>query len=95
MSSEQDEIARLQAARQAHREDVGLASAAGDKETYGTGTPRSAYVDSLPAGSPADDDAPARTRANPLDAFSAPQHLLDEFADDSFDPLADLSLIHI
>lgn len=89
MSSEQDEIARLQAARQAHREDVGLASAAGDKETYGTGTPRSAYVDSLPAGSPADDDAPARTRANPLDAFSAPQHLLDEFADDSFDPLAD------
>ena len=66
MSSEQDEIARLQAARQAHREDVGFASAAGDKETYGTGTPRSAYVDSLPAGSPADDDAPARTRANPL-----------------------------
>lgn len=28
-------------------------------------------------------------RVNPLDAFTAPQHLLNEFADDSYDPLAE------
>ncbi|WFC95642.1 U2 snRNP component prp10 [Malassezia brasiliensis] len=28
-------------------------------------------------------------RANPLDQFTAPQHLLDEFADDAYDPLAE------
>ena len=35
-----------------------------------------------------DGDAHERPQ-NPLDAFNAPQHLLDEFADDSFDPLAE------
>ena len=28
-------------------------------------------------------------RANVLDQYTAPQHLLDEFADDAYDPLAE------
>ena len=45
---------------------------------------RAAYASSLPFG---DDDEPMQT--NPLDQFTAPQHLLNEFADDSFDPMAE------
>ena len=46
----------------------------------------SKYVDSLAVGTHEDG---AEGPQNPLDAFNAPQHLLDEFVDDSFDPLAE------
>lgn len=92
-----DENLHTQGARQGNKGDIGFGSTKGDEETYGARIARSSYVDSLPtdrathygdAGDD-DDDEDAHRRANPLDAFSAPQHLLHEFADDSFDPLAD------
>lgn len=92
-SQELEEIQRLQASRQASKRGLGFASQQGDKDVYGSGASKSSYVDALPmsVGQNDDDDDgdDAPRRVNPLDAFSAPQHLLHEFADDSFDPLAE------
>lgn len=78
-------------ARVSGAQGIGFASRDEDKEVYGGGASRAAYVDSIPAHDDGDDDGGSArgARANPLDAFSAPQHLLNEFADDSFDPLAE------
>ena len=91
MSSEElDEIQRLRAARASGRQGIGLGSNQEDRDIYGSGASRSSYVDSLPTGpdNDADDDDEPR-RSTPLDAVTAPQHLLHEFADDSYDPLAE------
>ena len=90
MSSEElDEIQRLRAARASGRQGIGLGSNQEDRDIYGSGASRSSYVDSLPTGPDDDDDDDEPRRSNPLDAFTAPQHLLHEFADDSYDPLAE------
>ena len=96
MSNEElDEIQRLRASRpSALRSGIGLASNQEDKDIYGSGSSRSNYVESIPVrrgdvDNDASDDDEQPRRANPLDAFTAPQHLLNEFADDSFDPLAE------
>ena len=96
MSSEElDEIQRLRAARASGRQGIGLGSNQEDRDIYGSGASRSSYVDSLPTGPDDDDDDDEPRRSNPLDAFTAPQHLLHEFADDSYDPLAAVSYTHL
>ena len=82
------------------RDKIAVGKAGGyDQDVYGS-TSKSEYLNELPAGpsngrggysdddDDDDDDAPhGGRRANPLDAYSAPQHLLHEFADDDEDPL--------
>ncbi|WFD00902.1 U2 snRNP component prp10 [Malassezia yamatoensis] len=51
------------------------------------GSSRSEYLAALP--DTRDDSDSEESRMNPLDQFTAPQHLLNEFADDSFDPMAE------
>ncbi|PKI83614.1 U2 snRNP component prp10 [Malassezia vespertilionis] len=91
MSSEMeaDEIRRLQADRKARQ-----FAPAGDGEredvVLDLRPRRTEYVASLPVG----DEDDHVERANPLDAFSAPQHLLNEFSDDSYDPLAERAASH-
>ena len=105
MTSEEDEIKQLQAARKSAEQvvtaatthdKVALGSKAGgfDQDVYG-GRKKSNYVTELPAmdvdGSDDSDEETGGRRKNPLDAFSAPKHLLNEFADESEDPLEDRS----
>ena len=85
MSSEElDEIQRLRAARASGRQGIGLGSNQEDRDIYGSGASRSSYVDSLPTG-PDDDDDDEPRRSNPLDAFTAPQHLLQEMQEKGAD----------
>ncbi|KAN0064703.1 U2 snRNP component prp10 [Thecaphora frezii] len=104
MADEADEIRRLQEARKAAaagaiRDKIALGKAGGyDQDIYG-GVKKSDYVRELPMdvgpGGGDDDDhddddgSGGARRANPLDAYSAPQHLLHEFADHDEDPLKD------
>jgi splicing factor 3B subunit 1 len=105
MASEEDEIRQLQAARKSAdkavvaavtHDKVALGSKAGgyDEDVYGSSRKKSNYVTELPAmdvDDSDDSDGESSKRKNPLDAFSAPQHLLNEFADDNEDPLQDRS----
>ncbi|EST08416.1 Splicing factor 3B subunit 1 [Kalmanozyma brasiliensis GHG001] len=96
MTEEADEIRRLQEARNASatKNKVAVGKLGGyDQDIYGAGK-RSDYVRELPMDAASDDsgsdnDSGPSTgrRANPLDAYSAPQHLLHEFADEDLDPL--------
>lgn len=92
MVEESEEIKQLQAARKASAESQGIAlgKAGGfDKDMYG-GRKKSDYVAELPSvEDDASDDEDEQKRSNPLDAFSAPKHLLHEFANDEEDPLQD------
>ncbi|KDN42069.1 putative splicing factor 3b subunit 1 [Tilletiaria anomala UBC 951] len=101
MTEEADEIKSLQAARQRAAangvsDKLSFGKAGGyDQGIYGSGSKRSDYVRELPMDGDGvieddgeDDDAGARP-ANPLDAFTAPQHLLNEFANHEEDPLQD------
>lgn len=85
-ANELEEIRRLQAARRVQQDGMSASDAPED----GPRGKRAQYVDSLPpAPGGGDEDDVAGTRRNPLDAFTAPQHLLNEYADDSYDPLAE------
>ena len=96
MAEEADEIRRLQEARNASatKGKVAVGKLGGyDQDIYGAGK-RSDYVRELPMDANSDDsgsdngDGPSNgRRSNPLDAYSAPQHLLHEFADEDHDPL--------
>ncbi|KAJ9478959.1 U2 snRNP component HSH155 [Pseudozyma hubeiensis] len=96
MTEEADEIRRLQQARNASavKDKVAVGKLGGyDQDIYGAGK-RSDYVRELPMDADSDDsgsdrdDGPSNGRkSNPLDAYSAPQHLLHEFADEDHDPL--------
>lgn len=99
MVSETDEIRQLQAARKAElavkaattHDKIALGKAGGfDQDVYG-GRRKGDYVTELPAvdGDDGSDESDDDRRKNPLDDFSAPKHLLHEFADDNEDPLAD------
>ncbi|PWN97318.1 ARM repeat-containing protein [Tilletiopsis washingtonensis] len=103
---EAEQIRELQAARTAlgakDKAAFGKAGAYGADETYGGGRKKSDYLTELPAssggaGGDSDDDdddeggSSSRRRRNPLDAFSAPVHLLNEFANDDDDPMEDRS----
>lgn len=76
---------------------LGSKSSGYDEDVYGSGRKRSNYVTELPAmdmdesDDSDDEEGGGGKRRNPLDAFSAPKHLLNEFADDSEDPLQDRS----
>lgn len=99
MVSESDEIKQLQAARKAEQvvkaatthDKVALGAGRGyDDDVYG-GRKKSDYVTELPAvdrDMDSDDEDSGTRRQNPLDAFSAPAHLLNEFANEDEDPLA-------
>ena len=97
MSNEADEIKALQAARaraaaNGVSDKLGFGNAASfDKEIYGSGSKRSDYVRELPmdvdGGRDDDNDEEESRVANPLDAYTAPQHLLNEFANEDEDPL--------
>ncbi len=100
MSDEAQQIKELQAAR-ARGAANGLNDKAEfgkggsyDKDIYGAGSKRSDYVKELPmditGGDDEEDDFDGQSgrKANPLDAFTAPQHLLNEFVNDDEDPLA-------
>lgn len=96
MTEEADEIRRLQEARNtsATKNKVAVGKLGGyDQEIYGGGR-KSDYVRELPmddrsddSGSDNDDGPSNGRRTNPLDAYSAPQHLLHEFANEDEDPL--------
>lgn len=104
MVSELDEIKQLQSARKASQavkaatthDKVALGKGRGyDDDVYG-GRRKSDYVTELAvndeesgSGSDSDEGGAQKRRKNPLDAYSAPAHLLHEFANDSEDPLAD------
>lgn len=96
MADEADEIRQLQAARkaaQSNGDKVSLSKAGGyDQEVYGGGRKKSDYVSELPmdvdSDEGSDEDAGGRIK-NPLDAYTAPKHLLNEFADDDADPMED------
>ncbi|PWN54183.1 putative splicing factor 3b subunit 1 [Violaceomyces palustris] len=99
MAQEAEEIKQLQQARKAATKDkVALGKTGGyDQEIYGGGRKKSDYVRELPMdmdgereedGGDSDEEGSSR-KANPLDAYSAPQHLLNEFVDDDHDPLAE------
>lgn len=96
MAEEADEILSLQQARNANtirNKTTANTKDAYDQEVVGAGK-RSEYVRELPigdtsGGSDSDSDASPSSgrRRNTLDAYSAPQHLLHEFADEDEDPL--------
>ncbi|CCF49700.1 hypothetical protein NDA11_005727 [Ustilago hordei] len=96
MQEEADEIRRLQDARNASatKDKVAVGKLGGyDQEIYG-GNKRSDYVRELSMDSNSDDSGSDNEggssngkRSNPLDEYSAPQHLLHEFANHDEDPL--------
>ncbi|PWN46416.1 ARM repeat-containing protein [Ceraceosorus guamensis] len=98
---EETQIRELQAARQAaaatSKDKAAFGKAtAGDPDVYG-GRKKSDYVNEIDVGGNAhdtsdddeDDTSGAGRRKNPLDAFTAPQHLLHEYANDDEDPIQD------
>lgn len=73
-----------------------------DQDVYGGNSSKSSYNRELPAGAndggsdddeemDSDDENAGGRKQNPLDAFSAPAHLLNEFVDEDEDPLQDRS----
>ncbi|KAH0445960.1 hypothetical protein IEQ34_025203 [Dendrobium chrysotoxum] len=100
MVKEADEIKRLQAARDADQavraaltnDKIALGKVGGYDDDIYRGRRKADYVREISAEGSEDDDDDVeekQRRQNPLDAFSAPERLLHEFADGDLDPLAD------